>query len=97
MPAFAALASFGEKSAAVVPLVRRMLQGPMYGNEAMAIRIAMMKALPAFGAAAKEAAPEILTQIRVGENGGDDQSKVLKEEAVKAYKAVTGQEPPAKK
>lgn len=97
VPAFAALAGFGDKSAAVVPLIRRQLQGPMWGNDAMAVRIAMMKALPAFGAASKEAALEILAQIRLGESQNDEQSKTLKEEATKAYKAVTGQDPPAAK
>ncbi|MBA4389190.1 MAG: hypothetical protein C0404_14550 [Verrucomicrobia bacterium] len=97
VPAFAALAGFGEKSAAVVPLIRRALQGPMWGNDAMPIRIAMMKALPAFGAASKEAAPEILAQIRLGKSQGDELSKTLAEEATKAYKAVTGQDPPTGK
>ncbi len=97
VPAFAALAGFGEKSAAVVPLIRRALQGPMWGNDAMPIRIAMMKALPAFGAASKEAAPEILAQIRLGRERNEPDYRTLVEEATNAYKAVTGQEPPAGK
>jgi hypothetical protein len=94
--AFAALARFGEKSAPVVPLIRRLLQGPMWGNDAMMVRIAMMKALPAFGPAAKDAIPEILAQIRIGKEQDTPEHRTLLEEATKAYKAITGQEPPAK-
>jgi hypothetical protein len=92
--AFDTLARFGEKSAPVVPLIRRVLQGRMYGNGEMAIRIAMIKALPSFGTAAKDAAPEILAQIQLGERGSGPESVALREEAKKAYKAVTGQDPP---
>jgi hypothetical protein len=97
--AFATLASFGEKSAAVVPYIRRTLQSQMYGNDGTVISTAMMKALPAFGAASKEAAPEILAQIRYAEEHlvAYPECVALREEAKKAYKAVTGQEPPAAK
>jgi hypothetical protein len=89
------LAGFGEKSAAVVPLIRRTLQGQMYGDDPMTVRIAMMKALPAFGAAAKEAAPEILAQLRVGQESNDSVHLTLKAEAQKAYKALMGEDPPS--
>lgn len=88
--AFSALANFGEKSAPVVPLTRRLLQGPMWGNDAMRVRIAMMKALPAFGPAAKDAVAEILAQIRIGKERGTTEHLTLLEEATKAYKTITG-------
>jgi hypothetical protein len=86
--AFETLAKFGEKSAKAVPVMRRFLRDTT-GNEPRPIQEAILKALPAMGAAAKEAAPEILSYAR------QDRDKGLREEAAKAYKAIMGREPPA--
>jgi HEAT repeat protein len=94
--AFAALGRFGAKSAAAVPLMRRMLQKTT-GDTSMTVKIAMVKTLAQIGPAAKEAAPEILSHIKMGGSRQDEQHKALKEAAEKAYKAVTGQDPPASK
>ena len=91
--AFAVLGRFGEKSAAAVPLIRRMLKNTV-GNSPMPIKIAMVKALGAIGPAAKDAAPELLSHIRMGEERPDAEYKTLKEESQKAYRAVTGQDAP---
>ncbi len=92
--AFAALGGLGAKSAPAVPLVRRMLQNTV-GDNSLEVKIAMVKALGQIGTAAKEAAPEILSHIKMGESRQNEQYKTLKEESVKAYKAVTGQDPPS--
>jgi hypothetical protein len=86
--AFETLAKFGEKSSKVVPVMRRMLRVTT-GDEPRPIQEAILKALPAMGPAAKEAAPEILSYVR------QDRDKGLQEQAAKAYKAIMGQEPPA--
>lgn len=81
-----------------MPVIRRLLQEPMgKENDAMRVRIAMMKALPAFGPSAKDAVPEILAQIRIGREGNTTEHLTLLEEATRAYKAITGQDPPPTK
>jgi HEAT repeat protein len=94
VPAFAVLGAFGAKSAAAVPLIRRMLRDTV-GDNPIPIKTAMVKALAAIGPAAKEAAPEIEAQVRIGESrAGDAEYATLRDEAAKAYKALTGQDAP---
>jgi hypothetical protein len=67
-------------------------------DDSLNVRIAMVKALPAFGEASKALAPAILSRVRLGESRAGDlkqpQYKILLEESVKAYKAITGEDPP---
>ncbi len=92
--AFEALARFGEKSADVVPLARRLLKDRTYPMQPP-LRAAVMKMMAAIGPKAKEAVPEIEADIKLGASKPKDAAhNALHEEAVKAYKAVTGKEPP---
>jgi hypothetical protein len=95
--AFESLAGFGEKSAQVVPLARRLLRDRTYPMQPP-LRAAVMEMLAAIGPKAKEAVPEIEADIRMGAGKPDDAAyRELHEQAMKAYKAVTGQNPPAGK
>jgi HEAT repeat protein len=80
--AFEALGKFGEKSAPTVPVMRRMLKDTT-GDNSTDVKIAILKCLAALGPVGKEAVPEIQSHIGRGET---------KEQALKAYKAVTGQD-----
>jgi HEAT repeat protein len=91
-----ALGHLGEKSLPALPLIKRLLPS----RDALAVKIAMVKFVGGFGEKARDLAPNILGQIsfadgQLAENPKNEEAKTLKEEAVKAYKAVTGQEPPA--
>jgi len=88
--AFETLAKFGEKSAPAVPVIRRMLRNTV-GDNSRVVQLAMLKALPALGPAAKEAIPEILIYA------GKTEDPELRNAAITAYKAITGQDPPDSK
>ncbi len=91
--AYNALARFGVKSAPAVALTRRLLRDTTF-PPTPPMRTAMVKMLAAVGPAAKEAAPEIEAQIRLGKSKtGDAEYATLREEAGKAYKAATGEDP----
>jgi HEAT repeat protein len=91
--AYNALARFGAKSAQAVALTRRLLRDTTY-PPTPPMRTAMVKMLAAVGPAAKDAAPEIEAQIRLGKSKpGEAEYAALGEEAAKAYKAVTGGDP----
>jgi hypothetical protein len=77
-----------------VALTRRLLRDTTYPPDA-ALRTAMVQMLSAVGSAAKDSAPEVLAQIRVGESRAKEpEYALLRDESVKAYKAITGQDPP---
>jgi len=91
--AYNALARFGGKSAPAVALTRRLLRDTTFPPTPL-MRTAMMKMLAAVGPAAKDSGPEIEAQIRLGNNkAGEPEYATLREEAVKTYKAVTGEDP----
>ena len=94
--AFEALGRFGDKSLSALPLVKRILMGPAHGNEVVTVKIAMLRFLAALGPSAKDLEPEIKAQLKFSHGGSREELAKLKEEATKAYKAVTGKEPPAK-
>ncbi len=91
--AYNALARFGAKSAPAVALTRRLLRDTTYPPTPLQ-RTAMVRMLAAVGPAAKEAAPEIEAQFRLGKSkAGDADHATLCDEAAKAYKAMTGEDP----
>ena len=93
--AFEALGRFGDKSLSALPLVKRILMGPAHGNEVVTVKIAMLRFLAALGPSAKGLEPEIKAQLKFSHGAFRNDLPKLKEEATKAYKAVTGKEPPA--
>ena len=96
--AFEALAQLGHKAAAAVPLLRRCLRRlDNTGDKGLKMRLALLKALAAIGPAAKEAAPEIEAHLHKPVGGQVADFTEEEEAAARAYKAVTGNDPPKNK
>jgi hypothetical protein len=96
-----ALERLGARARESVPVIRRLLADA--GNTPLVgLRTAWVRTLGAIGPAAKDAAAEIQAQITFKSRSvskdrkkSDTMYRRLHEEAARAYKAVTGREPPA--
>ncbi|MBA4388756.1 MAG: hypothetical protein C0404_12295 [Verrucomicrobia bacterium] len=100
--ALVALGRFGPKAAPAVPLVRRMAGGFGPDEFGFKLRTEIMNMLAAAGPEAKAALPEIeaglrynnYSEWRISQEDKVQLHKALHEAAARAYKAVTGNEPP---
>ncbi len=103
--ALKALARFGDKSVPAVLMLKRTLARLGADRTSFAIRTELMKTLAAIGPKAKAMLPEIEAAVKFNNYGDwripqeekDKLHKELREEAAKAYKAVSGKEPPVEK
>ncbi len=85
---------FGPKAATAVPMVQRVLRAHARSLPA-SLRVSMMRFFAAVGPAARAAEAEILAQVQYQPNRPDDpDEKRLREEAIRAYRAVVGQDHP---
>jgi hypothetical protein len=92
--AFVALSRFGDKSLVALPLTKKILSN-LWGKEAAIALQGAMKYVAAMGPKAKDLVPEILaaTKYQCGYSAPGEDEKA-RAEAVKAYKAVTGEDVP---